>query len=260
MEKDEKKQSKVCSIRMSNEDKRKFDEILEAKDCSSEKLINDLITKYEQDDFKLNHPEHSQVIDRFDSYESAIRRIFESLIFDFDKQRELIKMEFCKELTEKDKLIADLTNEKQTLKDSLSKRDEDISDSSKTIEDLNRQCETLEKVNKSSLNEIQLLKDNISSQESFRDLYLDEKDKVSKLNESIFEKENKINDLMEKVNDLKIENSTIKAQLNLLREIMEKSDKELEMKNNEILTLKRELEVEKNRKNHAIVKIAKKYR
>lgn len=36
----------------------------------------------------------------------------------------------------------------------------------------------MEKVNKSSLNEIQLLKDNISSQESFRDLYLDEKDKI----------------------------------------------------------------------------------
>lgn len=260
MEKDEKKQAKVCSIRMLIEDKRKFDEIVDEKDCSAEKLFNDLLTKYEQDDFKLNHPDHSQAIDSFASYANAIRRIFENLIFDFDKQRETIKMEFCKELTEKDKLIADLTNEKQTLKDSLSKRDEDISDSSKTIEDLNRQCETLEKVNKSSLNEIQLLKDNISSQESFRDLYLDEKDKVSKLNESIFEKENKINDLMEKVNDLKIENSTIKAQLNLLREIMKKSDKELEMKNNEILTLKRELEVEKNRKNHAIVKIAKKYR
>lgn len=42
-----KKKSKVCSIRMSNEDKRKFDEILDAKDCSAEKLINDLITKYE---------------------------------------------------------------------------------------------------------------------------------------------------------------------------------------------------------------------
>lgn len=179
MEKDEKKQSKVCSIRMSNEDKRKFDEILEAKDCSAEKLINDLITKYEQDDFKLNHPDHSQAIDNFASYANAIRRIFENLIFDFDQQRETIKMEFCKELTEKDKLIADLTNEKQTLKDSLSKRDEDISDSSKTIEDLKRQCEMLEQSNQSSLNELKLLKENLSAQDSFRDLYLEEKEKVS---------------------------------------------------------------------------------
>lgn len=260
MDKGEKKQAKVCSIRMLIEDKRKFDEILEAKDCTAEKLINDLITKYEQDDFKLNHPDHSQAIDNFTSYANAIRRIFENLIFDFDQQRETIKMEFCKELTEKDKLIADLTNEKQTLKDSLSKRDEEISDSSKTIEDLKRQCETLEKVNKSSLNEIQLLKDNISSQESFRDLYLDEKDKVSELNESVSDKEKRINELMEKVNELKIENSAINAQLTIIREIMEKSDKELEMKNNEILKLERELEIARNRKIQPIVKIAKKYR
>lgn len=260
MKNNEKKQAKVCSIRMLIEDKRKFDDIVDAKDCSAEKLFNDLLTKYEQDDFKLNHPDHSQAIDSFESYANAIRRIFENLIFDFDSQRECIKMEFVDELKAKDKLISDLTNEKQTLKDSLSKRDEDISDSSKTIEDLKRQCETLEKVNKSSLNEIQLLKDNISSQESFRDLYLDEKDKVSELNESVSDKEKRINDLLEKINILKVDYSAINAQLIMIREILEKSNNDLESKNNEILKLERELEIGRNRKIQPIVKIAKKYR
>lgn len=260
MEKDEKKQAKVCSIRMLIEDKRKFDEILEAKDCSAEKLINDLITKYEQDDFKLNHPDHSQAIDSFASYADAIRRIFESLIFDFDTQRECIKMEFVDELKAKDKLIADLTNDKHILKDNLDKKDVDMSDSFKKIEDLRHQCEMLEKSNQSSLNELKLLKENLSVQDSFRDLYLEEKEKVSELNESVSDKEKRINELMEKVNELKIENSAINAQLTMIRDIMEKSDKELEMKNNEILTLKRELETERNRKIQPIVKIAKKYR
>lgn len=260
MEKDEKKQSKVCSIRMSNEDKRKFDEILEAKDCTAEKLINDLITKYEQDDFKLNHPDHSQAIDSFASYENAIRRIFESLIFDFDTQRECIKMEFVDELKAKDKLIADLITDKQELKDVVNLKAEDLNNASKSLEELKHNCEVLEKSNQSTLNELKLLKENIKAQDSFRDLYLEEKEKVSKLNEYIGKKENRINELKDTVNESKIENSTIKAQLNLLREIMEKSDNELELKNNEILTLKRELEFEKNRKNHAIVKIAKKYR
>lgn len=245
---------------MSNEDKRKIDEILEAKDCSAEKLINDLITKYEQDDFKLNHPEHSQVIDRFDSYESAIRRIFESLIFDFDKQRELIKMEFCEELNAKDKLIADLITDKQQLKDAVNSKAEDLNNASKSLEELKHNYEVLEKSNQSTLNELNLIKENITAQDSFRDLYFEEKEKVSKLNESVSDKEKRINELMEKVNELKIENSTINAQLTMIREILEKSDNDLESKNNEILTLKRELEVEKNRKNHAIVKIAKKYR
>lgn len=208
----------------------------------------------------MNHPDHSQTIDNFASYANAIRRIFENLIFDFDQQRETIKMEFCKELTEKDKLIADLTNEKQTLKDSLSKRDEDISDSSKTIEDLKRQCEMLEKSNQSSLNELKLLKENLSAQDSFRDLYLEEKEKVSELNESVSDKEKRINDLLEKINILKVDYSAINAQLIMIREILEKSNNDLESKNNEILKLERELEIERNRKIQPIVKIAKKYR
>lgn len=260
MKNGEKKQGKVCSIRMLTEDKRKFDEILEAKDCSAEKLINDLITKYEQDDFKLNHPDHSQAIDSFESYANAIRRIFEGLIFDFDKQRETIKMEFCEELTAKDKMIADLICEKQELKDVVNSKTEDLNSASKSLEELKHNCEVLEKSNQSTLNELNLLKENITAQDSFRDLYFEEKEKVSKLNESVSDKGKRINELMEKVNELKIENSTINAQLTMIREILEKSDKELEMKNNEILKLERELEIARNRKIQPIVKIAKKYR
>lgn len=191
---------------MTIDDKCKFDELVKTKGCTSEQMISDLLTKYEQDSFKLDHPEHSQVINRFESYESAIRRIFEGLIFDFEEQRETIKMEFSEELTAKDKLIADLICEKQELNNVVNSKVEDLAGASKSLDELKRNCEVLEKSNQNSLNELKLLKENISVQDSFRDLYVEEKDKVSKLNESIFEKENKINDLMEKINELKIEN------------------------------------------------------
>lgn len=153
---------------------------------SAEEVMTLLMDKYRNDEFANQHLQHEKSIGDFERYTNAVRGIFQGLISECENQEQLIRTEVENDIKSKEKMIFELNNKVLKLESDVKDKDVTISKSQKEIDDLNEENTLLRKTNES-------LQENLDNVESFKDLFLEEKERnavlvkqneeVKKLNE-----------------------------------------------------------------------------
>lgn len=177
---------KTQSIRMRELDKQFFDEIKKEKKMSAEEVMTLLMDKYRNDEFVSQHSQHEKSISDFERYTNAVRGIFQGLVSECENQEQLIRTEVENDIKSKEKMIFELNNKVFKLESDMKDKDVLISKSQKEIDDLNCENAFLIKSNDS-------LQENLDNVESFKELFLSEKEKntaITKQNEKEIKKLN----------------------------------------------------------------------
>lgn len=178
---------KPQSIRMRELDKRCFDEIKKEKNMNSEEVMSLLMDKYRNDEFANQHLQHEKSISDFERYANAIRGIFQGLVCECENQEQLIRTEVENDIKAKEQMIFELNNKVFKLEADMKDKDVTISKSQKEIDDLNCENAFLRKSNES-------LQENLDNVESFKELFLAEKERNSVLTKQNLEEVKKLND------------------------------------------------------------------
>lgn len=187
---------KTQSIRMRELDKQCFDEIKKEKKMNAEEVMSLLMDKYRNDEFVTQHSQHEKSIGDFERYTNAVRGIFQGLISECENQEQLIRTEIGNDIKSKEKMIFELNNKVFKLESDIKDKDVMISKSQKEIDDLNAENALLRKTNES-------LQENLDNVESFKELFLGEKEKNTVLTKQHEEEIKKLNE----------DTATISAQL-----------------------------------------------
>lgn len=177
---------KTQSIRMRELDKQCFDEIKKEKKMNAEEVMSLLMDKYRNDEFVTQHSQHEKSIGDFERYTNAVRGIFQGLISECENQEQLIRTEVENEINAKEKMIVELNNKVFKLEADMKDKDVSISKSQKVVDDLTEENTLLRKSNES-------LQENLDNVESFKELFLSEKEKntaITKQNEEEIKKLN----------------------------------------------------------------------
>lgn len=177
---------KTQSIRMRELDKQFFDEIKKEKKMSAEEVMTLLMDKYRNDEFANQHAQHEKSISDFERYTNAVRGIFQGLVSECENQEQLIRTEAENDIKSKEKMIFELNNKVFKLESDMKDKDVLILKSQKEIDDLNCENAFLIKSNDS-------LQENLDNVESFKELFLSEKEKntaITKQNEKEIKKLN----------------------------------------------------------------------
>lgn len=178
---------KTQSIRMRELDKQCFDEIKKEKKMNAEEVMSLLMDKYRNDEFVTQHSQHEKSIGDFERYTNAVRGIFQGLISECENQEQLIRTEVENDIKAKEKMIIELNNKVFKLESDAKDKDLTISKSQKEVDDLNAENALLRKNNES-------LQENLDNVESFKDLFLGEKERNSVLTKQNLEEINKLNE------------------------------------------------------------------
>lgn len=178
---------KPQSIRMRELDKQCFDEIKKEKKMSAEEVMTFLMDKYRNDEFANQHVQHEKSISDFERYTNAVRGIFQGLICECENQENLIRTEVENDIKSKEKMIIELNNKVFKLASDIKDKDVMISKSQKEIDDLNEENTFLRKSNES-------FQENLDNVESFKELFLGEKERNSVLTKQNLEEINKLNE------------------------------------------------------------------
>lgn len=178
---------KTQSIRMRELDKQCFDEIKKEKKMSAEEVMTLLMDKYRNDEFANQHVQHEKSISDFERYTNAVRGIFQGLISECENQEQLIRTEVENDITAKEKMIVELNNKVFKLESDVKDKDVLISKSQKEVDDLTEENTLLRKSNES-------LQENLDNVESFKELFLSEKEKNAVLTKQHEEEVKKLND------------------------------------------------------------------
>lgn len=178
---------KTQSIRMRELDKQCFDDIKKEKKMSAEEVMTMLMDKYRNDEFVSQHSQHEKCIGDFERYTNAVRGIFQGLISECENQEQLIRTEVENEIKAKEKMIIELNNKVFKLESDAKDKDVTISKSQKEIDDLTEENIFLRKSNES-------FQENLDNVESFKELFLGEKERNSVLTKQNLEEINKLNE------------------------------------------------------------------
>lgn len=178
---------KTQSIRMRELDKQCFDDIKKEKKMSAEEVMTMLMDKYRNDEFVSQHSQYEKCIGDFERYTNAVRGIFQGLISECENQEQLIRTEVENEIKAKEKMIFELNNKVFKLESDMKDKDVLISKSQKEVDDLNEENTLLRKNNES-------LQENLDNVESFKELFLGEKERNSVLTKQNLEEINKLNE------------------------------------------------------------------
>lgn len=178
---------KPQSIRMRELDKQSFDEIKKVKNMNSEEVMSLLMDKYRNDEFANQHSQHEKSIGDFERYTNAVRGIFQGLVFECENQEQLIRTEVENDIKSKEKMIFELNNKVFKLESDVKNKDVTISKSQKEIDDLNEENTLLRKNTES-------LQENLDNVESFKELFLAEKENNAVLMKQNEEEVKKLND------------------------------------------------------------------
>ena len=177
---------KPQSIRMRELDKQCFDDIKKEKKMSAEEVMTFLMDKYRNDEFANQHVQHEKSISDFERYTNAVRGIFQGLICECENQEQLIRTEVENEIKAKEKMIVELNNKVFKLEADMKDKDVSISKSQKVVDDLTEENALLRKTNES-------LQENLDNVESFKELFLGEKEKNTVLTKQHEEEIKKLN-------------------------------------------------------------------
>lgn len=178
---------KTQSIRMRELDKQYFDEIKKEKDLHAEEVMTLLMDKYRNDEFVSQHSQHEKSIGDFERYTNAVRGIFQGLISECENQEQLIRTEVENDIKSKEKMIIELNNKVFKFESDIKDKNVMISKSQKEIDDLNAENALLRKTNES-------LQENLDNVESFKELFLGEKEKNAVLTKQNEEEVKKLNE------------------------------------------------------------------
>lgn len=178
---------KTQSIRMRELDKQCFDDIKKEKKMSAEEVMTMLMDKYRNDEFVSQHSQHEKCIGDFERYTNAVRGIFQGLISECENQEQLIRTEVENEIKAKEKMIVELNNKVFKLESDAKDKDVTISKSQKEIDDLTEENTFLRKSNES-------FQENLDNVESFKELFLGEKERNSVLTKQNLEEIKKLNE------------------------------------------------------------------
>lgn len=178
---------KTQSIRMRELDKQFFDEIKKEKKMSAEEVMTLLMDKYRNDEFVSQHSQHEKSISDFERYTNAVRGIFQGLISECENQEQLIRTEVENEIKAKEKMIIELNNKVFKLESDAKDKDVTISKSQKEVDDLNEENALLRKTNES-------LQENLDNVDSFKELFLSEKERNAVLVKQSEEEIKKLNE------------------------------------------------------------------
>lgn len=178
---------KPQSIRMRELDKQSFDEIKKTKNLNSEEVMTLLMDKYRNDEFVSQHSQHEKCIGDFERYTNAVRGIFQGLISECENQEQLIRTEVENDIKSKEKMIIELNNKVFKLEADMKDKDVTISKSQKEIDDLTEENTLLRKNNES-------LQENLDNVESFKELFLTEKERNSVITKQNEEEVKKLNE------------------------------------------------------------------
>ena len=178
---------KTQSIRMRELDKQCFDEIKKEKKMNAEEVMTLLMDKYRNDEFVSQHSQHEKCIGDFERYTNAVRGIFQGLISECENQERLIRTEVENDIKAKEKMIIELNNKVFKLESDAKDKDLTISKSQKEVDDLNAENALLRKNNES-------LQENLDNVESFKDLFLEEKERNAVLVKQNEEEVKKLNE------------------------------------------------------------------
>lgn len=178
---------KTQSIRMRELDKQCFDEIKKEKKMNAEEVMTLLMDKYRNDEFVSQHSQHEKCIGDFERYTNAVRGIFQGLISECENQEQLIRTEVENDIKAKEKMIIELNDKVFKLESDAKDKDLTISKSQKEVDDLNAENALLRKNNES-------LQENLDNVESFKDLFLEEKERNAVLVKQNEEEVKKLNE------------------------------------------------------------------
>ena len=178
---------KPQSIRMRELDKQCFDDIKKEKKMSAEEVMSLLMDKYRNDEFANQHVQHEKSISDFERYTNAVRGIFQGLISECENQEQLIRTEVENEIKAKEKMIIELNNKVFKLESDAKDKDVTISKSQKEVDDLNEENALLRKTNES-------LQENLDNVDSFKELFLSEKERNAVLVKQSEEEIKKLNE------------------------------------------------------------------
>lgn len=178
---------KPQSIRMRELDKQCFDDIKKEKKMSAEEVMTFLMDKYRNDEFVSQHSQHEKSISDFERYTNAVRGIFQGLICECENQENLIRTEVENDIKAKEKMIFELNNKVFKLEADMKDKDVSISKSQKVVGDLKEENTFLRKSNES-------FQENLDNVESFKELFLGEKERNSVLTKQNLEEINKLNE------------------------------------------------------------------
>lgn len=178
---------KTQSIRMRELDKQCFDEIKKEKKMNAEEVMSLLMDKYRNDEFVTQHSQHEKSIGDFERYTNAVRGIFQGLISECENQEQLIRTEVESDIKSKEKMIFELNNKVFKLESDVKDKDVTISKSQKEVDDLNEENALLRKTNES-------LQENLDNVDSFKELFLSEKERNAVLVKQNEEEIKKLNE------------------------------------------------------------------
>lgn len=178
---------KTQSIRMRELDKQCFDDIKKEKKMSAEEVMTMLMDKYRNDEFVSQHSQHEKCIGDFERYTNAVRGIFQGLISECENQEQLIRTEVENDIKSKEKMIISLNNKVFKLESDMKDKDALISKSQKEVVDLTEENTLLRKTNES-------LQENLDNVESFKNLFLGEKEKNTAITKQNLEEVKKLNE------------------------------------------------------------------
>lgn len=225
---------KTQSIRMRELDKQSFDEIKKEKNLHAEEVMTLLMDKYRNDEFVSQHAQHEKSIGDFERYTNAVRGIFQGLICECENQEQLIKTEVENEIKAKEKMIFELNNKVFKLESDMKDKDVTILKSQKEIDDLNEENALLRKNNES-------LQENLDNVDSFKDLFLEEKEKNSVLTKQNLEEINKLNEdkaaISAQLEEVEHSKSILIETLNKIQQSLDDSAVEIDRLNEENQTL-----------------------
>ena len=221
---------KPQSIRMRELDKQCFDDIKKEKKMSAEEVMTFLMDKYRNDEFANQHVQHEKSISDFERYTNAVRGIFQGLICECENQENLIRTEVENDIKSKEKMIFELNNKVFKLEADMKDKDVSISKSQKVVGDLKEENALLRKNNES-------LQENLDNVESFKDLFLEEKERNAVL---VKQNEEEVKKLNEDKDAISAQLEDVENSKSILIETLNKTQQSLDDSAIEIGRLKNE--------------------
>lgn len=221
---------KPQSIRMRELDKQCFDDIKKEKKMSAEEVMTFLIDKYRNDEFANQHVQHEKSISDFERYTNAVRGIFQGLICECENQENLIRTEVENDIKAKEKMIFELNNKVFKLEADMKDKDVSISKSQKVVGDLKEENALLRKNNEA-------LQENLDNVESFKNLFLEEKERNAVL---VKQNEKEIKKLNEDKAAIVAQLEDVENSKSILIETLNKTQQSLDDSAIEIGSLKNE--------------------
>lgn len=221
------------TVKLNAEDVAEIDELCSSMGATKAQLFHEMLFAYKKDNLITTNPDLNDKLQRFNEYHKCQLNILTGLVQFAENQDVLIKQKYDTRIQNDVTTISGLREELKKAKDDKNEKDDLLVQKESLVKDLLAKVEILEENNNILKENNRVLKENQLINDEFKTKYENVKSNLEELKKEYYQ--------------MKSANITLKSNIEILERQLEHQEslkrEILEMKQNEIISLKKECEI-----------------